>query len=161
MKALSIRQPWAWLIANGYKDIENRDWPTHFRGEIYIHAGKTCTKAEYEDAVDTAKRINPDIEIPPLKELERGGIVGTCTITGCTDRTGFTDRLQSPWFFGKFGFAIDNAKPMAMVPYKGKLGFFDVELDDYCGYIFLRSRSVNIPIPYPRATAAVKTSEFN
>ena len=30
--ALSIRQPWAWLIVNGYKDIENRDWKTHYRG---------------------------------------------------------------------------------------------------------------------------------
>lgn len=30
---LSIRQPWAWLIVNGYKDIENRTWPTHFRGK--------------------------------------------------------------------------------------------------------------------------------
>ncbi|MEI3544750.1 MAG: ASCH domain-containing protein [Alphaproteobacteria bacterium] len=37
---LSIRQPWAWLIVNGYKDIENRTWPTHFRGKVLIHAGK-------------------------------------------------------------------------------------------------------------------------
>lgn len=31
--AISIRQPWAWLIANGFKDIENRDWATKFRGD--------------------------------------------------------------------------------------------------------------------------------
>jgi hypothetical protein len=38
MKALSIKQPWASLIANGIKDIENRTWRTNFRGKIYIHA---------------------------------------------------------------------------------------------------------------------------
>lgn len=38
MKALSIKQPWASLIAHGIKDIENRTWATKFRGTIYIHA---------------------------------------------------------------------------------------------------------------------------
>ncbi|HTV55212.1 MAG TPA: ASCH domain-containing protein, partial [Terriglobia bacterium] len=38
MKALSIRQPWAWLIVNGFKPIENRSWNTNFRGRILIHA---------------------------------------------------------------------------------------------------------------------------
>ena len=38
MKALSIKQPWASLIAHGIKNIENRTWKTHFRGKIYIHA---------------------------------------------------------------------------------------------------------------------------
>ena len=43
MKALSIKQPWASLIAHGIKDIENRTWRTHFRGKIYIHAsGKSA-----------------------------------------------------------------------------------------------------------------------
>ena len=40
VKALSIQQPWAWLIVNGHKDIENRDWRTNFRGPVAIHAGK-------------------------------------------------------------------------------------------------------------------------
>lgn len=40
MKALSIRQPWAWLIANGHKDIENRTSHTNFRGDFLIHASK-------------------------------------------------------------------------------------------------------------------------
>mgnify|MGYP002359850962 FL=1 len=38
MKALSIRQPWAGLIIHGYKDIENRDWPTRYRGPLLVHA---------------------------------------------------------------------------------------------------------------------------
>ena len=38
MKAISIKQPWASLIVNGYKDIENRSWRTSYRGKILIHA---------------------------------------------------------------------------------------------------------------------------
>lgn len=38
MKALSIKQPWASLIAHGVKDIENRTWKVNFRGKIFIHA---------------------------------------------------------------------------------------------------------------------------
>ena len=32
MKILSVRQPWAWLIVAGHKDIENRKWRTSYRG---------------------------------------------------------------------------------------------------------------------------------
>ena len=38
MKALSVKQPWAYLICAGIKDIENRTWATKFRGRVYIHA---------------------------------------------------------------------------------------------------------------------------
>jgi hypothetical protein len=41
MKALSIKQPWAWLIVHGYKDIENRTFDSPRCGRIYVHAGKT------------------------------------------------------------------------------------------------------------------------
>jgi len=48
MKALSIRQPWAWLIAHGHKLYENRDWSKYNphkrqRGPILIHAGQGMT----------------------------------------------------------------------------------------------------------------------
>lgn len=38
MKTLSIKNPWATLIAHDIKPVENRTWPTKFRGRIYIHA---------------------------------------------------------------------------------------------------------------------------
>jgi len=41
MKALTIKNPWALLIAAGIKDIENRTWRTKFRGRTYIHAGQS------------------------------------------------------------------------------------------------------------------------
>lgn len=121
MKAISIRQPWAWAITNGHKDIENRNWTTRVTGYIYIHASKGCTKAEYDDAVWEINKINPNLKIPALKDLERGGLVGTCTITGCVEKS------SSPWFFGRYGFTIENASRMNMIPYKGQLGFFEVD----------------------------------
>lgn len=120
-KALSIRQPWAWLIVNGLKDIENRSWPTNFRGRIYVHAGKGMTREEYEAAFDTAVAANIGIELPPFDKLERGGIVGAVDIVDCVQES------TSLWFFGPFGFALKNAKTMPFMPCKGSLGFFTPE----------------------------------
>ena len=47
MKALTIKQPWASLIASGIKDIENRTWKTHYRGKIYIHASSHYAKGAF------------------------------------------------------------------------------------------------------------------
>lgn len=120
MKALSIRQPWAWLIVNGYKDIENRDWYTGFREELYVHAAKGMTKEEYEDCKDLCQSMDPPIELPPAEKLERGGIVGSTRITGCVRES------ASHWFFGKFGFQLKDSKPLPFRPYRGQLGIFEV-----------------------------------
>ena len=75
--ALSIRQPWAWLIVNGHKDIENRDWPTVFRGELLVHAGQTLTRPFYDTTVaelSAAGLCPPDL--PAFEDLPRGGLVG-------------------------------------------------------------------------------------
>ena len=77
MMALSIRQPWAWLILHAGKDIENRDWPTRFRGRFLIHASKGMTREEYELAEDPLwHKGGPTIDLPEFGLLDRGGIVG-------------------------------------------------------------------------------------
>lgn len=125
MKALSIRQPWAWLIVNGFKDIENRVWRAHFRGRILIHASKGMTEDEYLDAFALAK--SNGVMLPPAIELQRGGMVGSAEITDCVTRS------ESPWFFGPFGFVMSNARPLKFAPCKGKLGFFDVQVHSIGG----------------------------
>ncbi|OEZ92144.1 ASCH domain protein [Janthinobacterium sp. HH107] len=125
MKALSIRQPWAWLIVNGHKDIENRSWTTRFRGDFLVHASKGMTRAEYDD-VDLMLALDEQlrhIKLPAFEHLERGGIVGVATITDCVTRS------KSPWFFGSHGFVLVGAKPAPFAPLKGMLGFFDVPND--------------------------------
>ena len=51
--ALSVRQPWAWALLFGGKDVENRTWSTRHRGRIWIHA----SKREIADDVDYAVQL--------------------------------------------------------------------------------------------------------
>lgn len=119
--ALSIRQPWAWMIVNAGKDVENRDWPTRFRGRFLIHASKGMTRDEYENGAETLFEIDARIELPPFEKLERGGIVGTAVLTDCVERS------PSPWFFGLYGFELRDVLPLPFRPYRGALGFFEVK----------------------------------
>jgi ASCH domain len=119
MKALSVRQPWAHFIVRGYKPVENRQWWTQYRGPLLIHAAKGMTKFEYEDCMELAAAIARftaiEIPLPAFEELERGGIAGRADLVACV-----SDH-DSPWFSGKFGFVLQNAKPLPFVPYKGQL----------------------------------------
>jgi hypothetical protein len=128
MPALSIRQPWAWLIVNGYKDIENRDWPTKFRGPLLIHAGKKLTVADYDAAMLYIEAyVNPKLvhKVPDIADLLLGGVVGMATLTDCVQRH------DSCWMTGNddplaYGFVLADARPLPFIPYRGRLGFFDV-----------------------------------
>lgn len=49
MKVITIKQPFATLIAKGYKKFEFRTWKTNYRGDILIHAGKSIDKLRIKD----------------------------------------------------------------------------------------------------------------
>lgn len=122
MKALSIRHPWAWLIAQGLKDIENRDWERSFRGRFLIHASSGMTRREYEECAAFCRPLG--VTLPTMAELmrEAGGIIGEATIVDCVTAS------SSPWFVGEFGYVIRDAKRLPFVPFKGTTFFFDVPL---------------------------------
>lgn len=119
---LSIRQPWAWLIVNGWKNIENREWATQFRGRFQIHASKGMTRQEWFAATLFIRGFNwgPELiqKLPPPEALERGGIVGEATLLDCVTHH------SSEWFTGRFGFVLADARPLPFRPLKGRLGFF-------------------------------------
>ena len=133
MKALSIRQPWAWLILNEGKDVENRTWPTNLRGRVLIHASSTMTRRDYLDAVrflTSDSRLAPALKrLPEFSEfspagvgaLPAGGIVGEVEIVRCCiDST-------SPWFVGPYGFVIQNPALLPFRKLKGMQKIFEVE----------------------------------
>jgi len=125
LKALSIRQPWAWLIVNGYKTIENRSWNTNFRGKVLIHASQKFDKdgfAWLQDRLDTFGFSIGGIPFEP-EDYERGGIVGYTEITDCVEKS------DSPWFFGPSGFVLKNSGTLPFTPCKGKLSFFKPEIE--------------------------------
>jgi len=88
MQALSIRQPCAWLIVNGYKDIENRTWSTDFRGRVFLHARKRVKQGDFPEERDYIRESS--INIPG--ELPLGAIVGEVMFLDCVDSS------SSPWF---------------------------------------------------------------
>lgn len=128
MLALSIRQPWAWLILNAGKDIENRNWSTRVRGRVLVHAAKGVTEGEYEYGVDAAIAYGCNLrQMPAWKAIERGGIVGSVEIVDCVSDS------DSPWFVGRYGFVLRDPKPLPFTPLKGRLGFFDVPAEQVKG----------------------------
>jgi len=135
MKALSLRQPWAWLVLHGGKDIENRVWNTHMRGPILIHASSGMTRQEYLDAGRFARAArghsrltDPEEELPPFAELKRGGLVGATTITGVLKPH---DEARKPWHMPfQFGFELGPRVALPFRPLRGFQRWFPVELTD-------------------------------
>ena len=116
--ALSIRQPWAWLIVNGHKPVENRRWETRWRGPLLIHASKSLVQDDFNAVRQVISENNLHIELPTWPNLECGGIVGSVDLVDCVDR------MESPWFAGPWGFVLANPQRMKFIPCRGRLGLF-------------------------------------
>lgn len=119
MKALTIRQPWAYFIVHGGKDVENRSWHTKFRGRFLVHAAKGMTRPEYNQATWLAGPLG--VAIPPFEDLQRGGIIGSVELVDSLDSS------VSPWYMGQKAFVLRDAKPLPFTPYKGQLNFFEID----------------------------------
>lgn len=116
--ALSIQQPWAWLIVNGIKTIENRNWKPFFRGPFYIHAGKKFDR----DGYAFVQMNFPEINMPGPNDFELGGLVGKAELVDVVTES------DDPWFMGKYGLVLKNAETIPLIPLRGAQGFFKFEL---------------------------------
>jgi hypothetical protein len=104
VKILSIRQPWAYLITQGSKNIENRSRPTKYRGPFLVHASLRVDKeACLDHGLDPSK-------------LQTGGVVGIAEITDCVQKH------QSKWFGGPYGYVLKNRQSLPFVKWTGSLG---------------------------------------
>lgn len=120
--ALSIRQPWAWLIVHGPKDVENRTWPTKFRGRFLVHAAKAFPKADELDCAWQLAQAS-GVDIPDPYNLDYGGIIGEATLFDCLTT------CESLWHApGQWGFVLTNRKPLPFMSCRGYLNFFTPDL---------------------------------
>jgi activating signal cointegrator 1 len=138
VKALSLTQPWATLVATGEKRIETRSWSTGYRGWIAIHASKGFPRWAREYAEDlefqaALKRHGYSIESLPL-----GCIVAVCKLRACI-RTEHCpevfahtiwnnqEKLFGDYSLGRWGWALDDPHRLPEpIPVKGSLGLWDV-----------------------------------
>ena len=127
MKVLTIKEPWATLIIDGYKKYEFRSWKTKYRGKILIHAGLTLEK----DNLEKFKAYNLDIS--------KGEIIGEAELVDCilVDEK-FNQELLNidPIVYGKsnhimtYAWKLENVKKYeTKIPVKGKLGLWNYEFD--------------------------------
>lgn len=131
-RALSVRAPWWWFILHGGKDIENRTRPTNFRGTVYAHTSQWYVHKTVVDDLWLMRRSIPGLVellpdgIHPYSFLRPygGSIVGMVDIVDCVQTS------SSPWFFGPYGYVLQN--PVAFnnpIRCKGMLGFFTPKLE--------------------------------
>ena len=124
MKVITIKQPWATLIVEGYKRFEFRSWKTNYRGDILIHAGKGIDK----EAMERLKKYLPD-------EIPLGKIIGKATLTDCIPMSkDFADMLAKEnndiytthSFSRNYGFKLENVEKLDNpIEIKGQLGLWN------------------------------------
>lgn len=130
-KVLSFKQPFAWLITNGYLMVDDRTWGTTYRGPILIHASKGLYDVYYDYL-----KANTDIPLPAKEELAYGGVVGFADLVLCSrpdalpEHTSLKHRMQFKGVSSRhYGFLFEQARPIPFMPCSGKLGIFEVEID--------------------------------
>ncbi len=134
MKALSLTQPWAELVAIGAKRIETRSWSTSYRGQLAIHAAKGFPGW----AKDFSRCIRLSVLFGPQYEYPRGVVLATCRLIACVR----TEELLSKSVYapdmseqeqmfgdyseGRWGWMLADIKPLSKpIPAKGALGLWD------------------------------------
>ena len=125
---LSVRQPWAWAIVRGLKDIENRGWCNHFRGPLLIHAAKKRPpERELRQMWGICSNMVGAEKLAALQaEYEAAVVYGA--LVGRVEMTDCVESHESPWFFGDFGFVLEGAEAFDLpVPMRGYLGIFRVD----------------------------------
>jgi len=139
IKGLSIRQPYATMIAARLKARETRDWATSHRGIVVIHAAKAWGREERDD-LEHMMDFEPVQALfepmlanggkPPLGVLLcRAQLVRCERAEDIRDRLSPLERAAGGYADGRFAFLMEDVRPLPKpIPLKGQLGFFDVPL---------------------------------
>ncbi len=144
MKALTLTQPWATLVAIGAKRIETRSWSTSYRGPLAIHAAKGFPKWAREFTAESLCYEAVRAGISRFPGYPLGCVLATCRLVNCVPTevldpgdTVFSVSLQkisdqeiqfgdfSP---GRWGWVLEDVKQLLEpIPAKGTLGLWEWE----------------------------------
>lgn len=129
MKALTLTQPWATLVAEGRKAIETRSWRTHYRGTLAIHAAKGIPYTAREFAREfTARRVEP---------LPRGAVLCYIDLTDCVPTESVVrglsadERCFGDYTPGRWAWLFDPASLRVLpdpIPARGELSLWEWEV---------------------------------
>lgn len=127
MKVLSIKEPFATLIANGKKKIETRSWKTNYRGEMFIHAsGKTLAKEILSN--DYIKNIIKNMS------MNYGNIICRCNLVDCIYvdekclkeiKQNSNEYLLGDYKIGRYAWIIKDVTLIHPIPAKGQLNIWN------------------------------------
>lgn len=127
MKTITVKQPYASLIAAGIKKYEFRTWNSKYRGKLLIHAGKGIDKKAMEKFKDY------NLEYPA------GCIIAICDMVDCVKIDDEARKMllkENELVYGKtacdknfdgYGFKLENVKKIESIPVKGALSFWEYD----------------------------------
>jgi hypothetical protein len=148
MKALTVKQPWAALIAIGAKQVETRSWRTEYRGQLAIHSAATLPPGAWEEwrercTFAVGRRL---VTIEPIHRLPLGAVVAVADLVDVVliDRD-LRLRLSSleltfgDFADGRFAWVLRNVRALhEPIPAKGALGFWEWQVPDGLSFEELR-----------------------
>lgn len=146
MKALTVLQPWAELIARGGdpahrpyenepKRVENRTWETKFRGRLYIHAGKSTEGIKTHCPEPGAWEVCTETNLL-VEDLALGAVIALVTLVDCLRieeiKRGDHD-ARFPWIrehrhsLGPWCWVLEDVKRFKPIHFRGRQGLFDID----------------------------------
>jgi ASCH domain len=127
IKAISLHQPWASLIASQHKHYETRSWPISYRGTIAIHA---------------AKKFHNDHRLLRLlgiteSEVPLGAVVAIASLTDCiqmdanfiASQSG-TEQMCGNWSIGRWAWKLENIQAIEPISQRGYQGLWDWQMPE-------------------------------
>ncbi len=137
MKAITVLQPWAWLLVSGKKRCETRPWKTDYRGEILIHAGKKdMTSTVMQQTFFEAKCMKR--AGVPSAEIATGAVIGKAVLVNCVQidetmrelirKQHFDEYALGCYSPGRYAWVLENPQMFKNpIPASGKLGLWDFD----------------------------------
>jgi hypothetical protein len=133
LTAITLHQPWASLVAKGWKQYETRDWPTNHRGLIVIHAGR---KPKGKQELREHDKVVASFKDLLNEDCPYSAVVAIAELTDVILMTEEFINQQCPtelrcgdWKIGRYAFKLENIRAIAPIPATGKQGLwkFDQE----------------------------------